>query len=71
PGNHSVVQSSFANPCDPLVGGFDSGFTPAKKLKNGSFPMFNYTVTDDQSPMWFFCKQESPTSHCHQGRCIE
>ncbi|MDK0628442.1 hypothetical protein P5F04_16440, partial [Clostridium perfringens] len=26
PGNHTVTQSSFADPCNPLAGGFDSGF---------------------------------------------
>ncbi|KAK0214224.1 hypothetical protein EDD85DRAFT_575519 [Armillaria nabsnona] len=45
PGNHSITQSSLANPCTPLSGGFDSGWvfipgpgTPA--------PQFNLTVTE-------------------------
>jgi hypothetical protein len=28
PMNHSVIQSSFANPCYPLANGFYSGFVP-------------------------------------------
>ena len=28
PNNHSVVQSSFDEPCKPIAGGFDSGFVP-------------------------------------------
>ncbi|KAL2036500.1 hypothetical protein N7G274_010766 [Stereocaulon virgatum] len=28
PKNHSIVQSSFADPCHPLANGFSSGFQP-------------------------------------------
>ncbi|PBK98556.1 hypothetical protein ARMGADRAFT_580574 [Armillaria gallica] len=66
PGNHSITQSSLANPCTPLSGGFDSGWvfipgpgTPA--------PQFNLTVTNASSPIWFYCKQLVPSPHCQAG----
>jgi hypothetical protein len=45
PGNHSVTQSSFAAPCTPLTGGFDSGliFTPAGVT---GFAEWNLTITN-------------------------
>ncbi|PBK63597.1 hypothetical protein ARMSODRAFT_529118 [Armillaria solidipes] len=66
PGNHSITQSSLANPCTPLSGGFDSGWvfipgpgTPA--------PQWNLTVTNASSPIWFYCKQLVPSPHCKAG----
>ncbi|KAJ7448335.1 hypothetical protein FB451DRAFT_1567265 [Mycena latifolia] len=67
PGNHSVTQSTFVAPCAPLKGGFDSGFMPGRETKVGHFPTWNYPVTDDSNPMWFFCQQQSPTPHCNAG----
>jgi len=66
PGNHSVTQSSFADPCDPLAGGFDSGFVyiPTSETE---IPEFNITITDDSKPIWFYCKQLKPTAHCIDG----
>ena len=44
PGNHTVAQSTFATPCTPMAGGFDSGFF----LTNSStFGVWNLTITDD------------------------
>ncbi|KAJ7323959.1 hypothetical protein DFH08DRAFT_887230 [Mycena albidolilacea] len=63
PGNHSVTQSTFASPCQPLAGGFDSGFVTARD----PFPGFNYTVVNDQKAAWFYCRQNTPTVHCHSG----
>ncbi|KAF7348997.1 hypothetical protein MVEN_01420800 [Mycena venus] len=67
PGNHSVTQSSFASPCQPLANGFDSGFIAAREKTDGTFPTFNLTVTNDQNAMWFYCRQQTPTSHCNSG----
>ncbi|KAJ7776491.1 hypothetical protein DFH07DRAFT_714856, partial [Mycena maculata] len=67
PGNHSVTQSTFATPCQPLAGGLDSGFISGKETKLGVFPTWNYTVTNDQTPIWLFCNQLVPSSHCHEG----
>ncbi|KAJ7802984.1 hypothetical protein B0H14DRAFT_2384955, partial [Mycena olivaceomarginata] len=67
PGNHSVTQSTFATPCQPLAVGFDSGFIAARKQADGTFPIFNHTVINDQNAAWFYCRQDTPTSHCHLG----
>ncbi|KAJ7106348.1 hypothetical protein C8R44DRAFT_681257 [Mycena epipterygia] len=66
PGNHSVTQSSFAQPCVPLPGGLDSGFRRVLSHPDG-FPQWNITVDDDQTPLWFFCRQLDPSSHCNAG----
>ncbi|KAH6668491.1 Cupredoxin [Halenospora varia] len=63
PNNHSVVQSSFANPCHPLAGGFFSSFVPTKNSPSGT----SFTViVNDTRPIWFYCSQTS-SSHCQSG----
>ncbi|KAJ7470528.1 Cupredoxin [Mycena latifolia] len=60
--DHSVTQSSFANPCTYLAAsannsaGFDSGLTNSKQ--------FTIIITDDTKPIWFHCKQ---VTHCGMG----
>ncbi|KAF9552448.1 hypothetical protein CPC08DRAFT_714606 [Agrocybe pediades] len=66
PGNHSVTQSSFPTPCEPLAGGFDSGNIFINTTQ-ATTPTFNLTITNDSKPIWFFCKQLNPTPHCGQG----
>lgn len=65
--NHTATQSSFASPCGPMAGGFDSGFMP---VANGTtdFPTFSYTV-QATTPTWVYCKQaaNTPASHCGAG----
>lgn len=67
--NHTATQSSFADPCRPLdvngTTGFDSGFMPVAADAT-SFPTWNFTVTDT-SPVWVFCRQTAPSSHCGAG----
>lgn len=48
PGNHSVTQSTFADPCDLAPGGFDSGwvFIPPTPALSDT-PEWNLTITDD------------------------
>lgn len=41
--NHSVAESSFATPCEPLANGFNSGFVPFTDEPG----VWNLTVTDD------------------------
>ncbi|KAN0141340.1 Cupredoxin [Lactarius tabidus] len=59
---HSVTQSTFDNPCTYLAaangssGGFDSGLQTGKQ--------FTLTITNDQEPVWFFCKAPQ---HCGAG----
>jgi len=62
---HSVTQSSFAAPCNLLneggsgQAGFNSGF-----LQNMEFTI---TVTNASEPIWYFCQQFGPPSHCGSG----
>jgi len=66
PGNHSVVQSSFALPCNQTAGGFDSGFVGVSSGVT-SAPTWNVTITNDRKPIWFYCKQIVPATHCDAG----
>ncbi|KIO22715.1 hypothetical protein M407DRAFT_50400, partial [Tulasnella calospora MUT 4182] len=60
--NHTVTQSSFYEPCEPLKGGFDSGFMPvAMDDKKG--PTFTIKVKDE-NPIWVHCEQ---VDHCPSG----
>ncbi|KAJ7597202.1 hypothetical protein C8J56DRAFT_919477 [Mycena floridula] len=66
--NHTVTQSSFAGPCTPKEGGFDSGFMPVPANQTDNFPTYTVTVNDTQ-PIWVFCRQaaNTPASHCGAG----
>ncbi|KAF9035125.1 hypothetical protein BJ165DRAFT_1533644 [Panaeolus papilionaceus] len=68
PGNHSITQSTFTDPCNPVSGGFDSGwvFIPNAAALTET-PTFNLTITDDSKPIWFYCKQLLPSPHCSVG----
>jgi len=63
PKNHTVTQSSFANPCGAKAGGFDSGFEPVMANSTQAQPTFTITVNDTQ-PIWVYCGQ---TGHCEKG----
>ncbi|PAV18604.1 extracellular serine-rich [Pyrrhoderma noxium] len=58
---HSVTQSSLATPCEPLDGGFNSGFSTAAGQQ------WNLTITDASKPIWYFCAQSTPRIHCTSG----
>lgn len=60
---HSVSQSSFAKPCEPLASGFDSGFVAG--VAGSTAANFTLTVTDTK-PIWFYCAQTTNT-HCTKG----
>lgn len=69
PKNHTVTQSSFAGPCSPKQGGFNSGFQPVgTDVATADRPTFTVQVNDTQ-PIWVFCDQASntPKSHCGAG----
>ena len=58
--NHSIIQSSFTNPCHPLAGGFFSSFIPTKNSPSRT----SFTViVNDTRPNWFYYSQTS-SSHC-------
>jgi hypothetical protein len=46
PGNHTVTQSSFADPCQLLSGGFDSGWISVPAGTSSGFAEWNLTITD-------------------------
>ncbi|KAL2054401.1 hypothetical protein ABVK25_005149 [Lepraria finkii] len=64
PKNHSVVQSSFTDPCHPLADGFFSGFQP---LAAGPGPVEFVVTVNDTKPIWIYCSQ---TSHCQKGMAM-
>jgi len=67
--NHTVTQSSFAEPCKKQVdaagvqSGFDSGFKPVAAGTTSGFPVMSFNVTDTE-PKWFYCAQGT---HCVAG----
>jgi len=67
--NHSVTQSTFATPCvrqtTPTTG-VDSGFM-AVASGAATLPQWSITVNNSTAPLWFFCAQTNPVSHCNQG----
>lgn len=68
PKNHTVTQSSFANPCGPKDGGFNSGFMPVPANTTDNFPTYTINV-NDTTPIWVYCGQagNTPASHCGAG----
>ncbi|KAI1876918.1 uncharacterized protein JN550_000990 [Neoarthrinium moseri] len=63
PANHSIVQSSFDAPCQPLDGGFSTPFVPTQQAPSGvTFEV----VVKDTKPIWFYCAQTAKT-HCQAG----
>ncbi|KAF9499781.1 hypothetical protein BDN71DRAFT_1502676 [Pleurotus eryngii] len=68
PKNHTVTQSSFADPCGRKEGGFDSGFIPVPANTTDNFPTWTLTV-NNTDPTWVYCRQaaKTPASHCGAG----
>jgi plastocyanin len=68
-GNHTVTQSSFANPCTQQFNtvtqqnGFTSPFMPFDAA-SGQIGVFTLEVTQTANPIWFFCAR---VPHCHSG----
>ena len=68
-GNHTVTQSTFAQPCQPIamhsnVTGFHSGFLPVSaSLEAGMIPTYTIQVNDTK-PLWLYCAQGR---HCQNG----
>jgi plastocyanin len=63
--NHTIVQSSFDKPCEPLANGIFSGFNfktdPGKE--NGN--VFTFQVQNSE-PFWYYCSQ-TVGNHCQAG----
>jgi plastocyanin len=68
-GNHTVSQSTFDQPCQPVsmfsnVTGVNSGFMPVSaSMASGQGPVFTMMVMDTK-PMWLYCAQGN---HCESG----
>jgi plastocyanin len=61
---HSVTQSQFPRPCIKN-GTFDTQLQPNPGNVTGLiFEEFTVNVT---TPLWFYCKQTDPVSHCGKG----
>jgi plastocyanin len=61
PKAHSVVQAAFASPCQPLSGGFFSGFVPSS---TGEANMTFVITVNSTKPIWYYCSQGM---HCQAG----
>ncbi|KAJ7932861.1 Cupredoxin, partial [Mycena leptocephala] len=67
--NHSVTQSTFGSPCTTQTTpkqGIDSGFQFVGAPGAAMLPQFSFNVTD-LNPLWFYCAQTNPASHCSAG----
>ncbi|KAF4336801.1 plastocyanin-like domain protein [Fusarium beomiforme] len=66
PKNHTVAQSSFAEPCQPLAdgSGFFAGFN--FPTKEGQAPDVFQIVVEDSKPIWYYCAQQMG-NHCQNG----
>ena len=68
-GNHTVTQSNFDNPCQPIsmhtnVTGFHSGFQPAAASAGmGMVPTYTVQI-NSTNPVWLYCVQGR---HCENG----
>jgi len=61
PRNHDVIQGSLEKPCQPLAGGFNSGFIPSAAGEANSSFIINIA---DTNPIWYYCSQ---ATHCNLG----
>ncbi|KAN0106785.1 Cupredoxin [Hyaloscypha variabilis] len=68
PNNHTVTQSTFAQPCQPIAlnspgtVGFFSGFMPVA-LTATTTPTYTIPI-NNTTPIWIYCSQ---ASHCQKG----
>jgi plastocyanin len=64
PLNHSVAESSFGSPCEPLTGSetIFSGFQPVSKGAT-NYPTYTIRI-NSTTPIWLYCTQED---HCQSG----
>ncbi|KAJ3989218.1 hypothetical protein F5890DRAFT_86127 [Lentinula detonsa] len=63
----SLRLGALSNPCQPLSGGFDSGWVLIPTGGVSPNPLWNLTITDDSNTIYFFCKQLIPSPHCAAG----
>lgn len=64
PKNHSVAQSTFAKPCEPMANGMWSGFVPTTDTAKAASTSYTFQVKNASAPIWFYCSQGK---HCQGG----
>ncbi|KAK7045983.1 hypothetical protein VNI00_006978 [Paramarasmius palmivorus] len=66
---HGVAQTSFENPCVPLLGGFSSGVTGGQiaDAAKGLIPFWDLKIVNATMPIWYYCPVTRPSSHCAAG----
>ncbi|KAI4273189.1 MAG: hypothetical protein LQ337_004816 [Flavoplaca oasis] len=64
--NHTLTQSTFPEPCKKMKDGADSGFLANPDNTVSPPPTYMFQIKDTK-PLWFYCKQKKPTSHCGKG----
>ena len=70
PKNHTITESSFAEPCKPMAAnltsdtrpGLKSGFVPVTGTETTT-PVYNVLINDTK-PIWLYCGQGP---HCQKG----
>ncbi|KAF4951550.1 hypothetical protein FSARC_12881 [Fusarium sarcochroum] len=67
PKNHSIAQSSFGEPCQPLADGtgFFAGFNFFTE-EGQADDVFQIVIEDDSKPIWYYCPQQNG-DHCQNG----
>lgn len=71
-GNHTVTQSTFDKPCQPVsmnsnATGFHSGFQPvAASASMGMIPTYTIQI-NNTAPLWLYCAQGR---HCGSGMAM-
>ena len=68
-GNHTVTQSTFDKPCEPIgqtgnITGFHSGFQPAAASQAMGMTSTYSIMINDTKPVWVYCAQ---AKHCEAG----
>jgi plastocyanin len=71
PKNHSVAQSSYDKPCEPMSGGSDmkpifSGFMAVGSGEEEASMMYSVKI-NNTDPIWLYCSQ---ASHCQDGQVM-
>ncbi|KAF4626143.1 hypothetical protein G7Y89_g12016 [Cudoniella acicularis] len=67
--NHTVTQSSFDKPCEPLAGGFNTHFDHFNPTNHTGVSNATFQV-NVSTPLWFYCAQTVKVSHCHKGMVL-
>ncbi|KAI9781713.1 MAG: hypothetical protein M1835_004244 [Candelina submexicana] len=71
--NHTLTESSFANPCKKLDGtDIDTNFQNANKADIQNARAIDINITSD-GPRYFYCKQANgtPKGHCSNGMVFD